>query len=96
LVQKCSENFRLRHSSHTNHKCILSIPDMVRRVTQAGLQPHPAQWIHGDVSPKVSHQAVSAGGQNRKNSGEKVSENWIWCLFILIDFSHFGTDAKPH
>jgi hypothetical protein len=47
---------------------------MVRRVTQAGLQPHPAQRINRDVSAKVSHKTVSAGGQNGQNSGEKVSD----------------------
>jgi len=48
---------------------------LVGRTHQVGLQLGPAQWVGDYVPAEGPHQTVSAGGQERSHTSEKVIEN---------------------
>jgi len=52
--------------------CICLFADLVGWPHQTGLQPGSVEWLGDNVPAEGSHKTLSAGGQERTYSSEKV------------------------
>lgn len=59
---------------HFRFACIIcAFAELDRRTDATGLLFEPDERLLDDVSAEIAHQTLSAGGQDRQDTGEKVS-----------------------